>query len=179
MRRREFMALLGSVAALVSPAGAQEPRRVIGFLMGSSPVTFPDGLAAFVQGLKDTGFIEGKNLSIEWRWAEGQYNRLPSLASELVTRGVAVIAASDAPAASAAKAATKTIPIVFITGADPIKTGLVDSFSRPSSNLTGIFVILSMLGTKHLQLLRELVPSSSTFALLANPNNPNLADVPR
>ena len=96
-------------------------------------------LAAFVQGLKDTGFIEGNNISIEWRWAEGQYDRLPSLAGELVSRGVAVIVAFDAPAASAAKAATKTIPIVFLTGADPVKTGLVDSFSRPGGNLTGVF----------------------------------------
>jgi putative ABC transport system substrate-binding protein len=177
MRRREFITLLGGVVAWVSPTRAQEPRRVIGYLGSSSPNTFPDVVAAFVQGLKDTGFIEGQNLSIEWRWAEGQYNRLPSLAGELVSRSVAVIAAGDAPASSAAKAATKTIPIVFATGADPIKTGLVDSFSRPSSNLTGIFVLLSTLGTKRLELLRELVPSTGTFALLANPNNPNVVDV--
>jgi putative ABC transport system substrate-binding protein len=178
MRRREFITLLGGVAAWMSPARAQEPRRVIGFMGSGSPDTFPVPVAAFIEGLKDTGFIEGKNLSIEWRWAEGQYNRLPSLAGELVSRGVAVITAGDAPASSAAKAATKTIPIVFMTGADPIKTGLVDSFSRPGSNLTGIFVLLSMLGTKRLELLRELVPSTSTFALLANPNNPNVVDVP-
>ena len=136
-------------------------------------------MAAFVQGLKDTGFIEGKNISIEWRWAEGQYNRLPSLAGELVSRGVAVIVAFDAPAAFAAKAATKTIPIVFVTGADPVKTGLVDSFSRPGGNLTGVFVLVSMLGPKRLELLRELLPSISTIALLVNPNNPNVAaDVP-
>jgi putative tryptophan/tyrosine transport system substrate-binding protein len=145
--------------------------------MSSSPDTFPVEVAAFVQGLKDTGFIEGKNVIIEWRWADGQYNRLPSLAGELVSRGVAVILAADAPAASAAKAATKTIPIVSMTGADPIKTGLVDSFSRPSGNLTGTFVLLSMLGTKRLELLCELVPSTRTFALLANPNNPNVVDV--
>ena len=178
MRRREFITLLGGAAAWVSPARAQEPRRVIGYLGSSSPDTFPDPLAAFVQALKDTGFIEGKNLSIEWRWAEGQYNRLPSLAGELVSRGVAVIVAGDAPASSAAKAATKTTPIVFMTGADPVKTGLVDSFSRPGGNLTGFFVLLSMLGSKHVELLRELVPSTSTFALLVNRNNPNVADVP-
>jgi putative ABC transport system substrate-binding protein len=177
MRRREFMALLGGVAAWVSPARAQEPRRVIGYL-GSTSRDTADPAVPFVQGLKDTGFIEGKNLSIEWRWAQGQYNRLPSLAAELVSRGVAIIATGDAPASAAAKAATKTIPIVFATGADPIKTGLVDSFSRPGGNLTGIFVLLSMLGTKRLELLRELVPSTRTFALLANPNNPNVADVP-
>jgi hypothetical protein len=139
MRRREFITLLGGAAAWVSPARAQEPRKVIGVLGSGSPDTFPGPLAAFVQGLKDTGFIEGKNLSIEWRWAEGQYDRLPSLAGELVSRGVAVIAAQDAPAAPAAKAATKTIPIVFGTGVDPVKIGLVDNFSRPSGNLTGVF----------------------------------------
>src|SRR4029077_10768475 len=152
---------------------AQEPRRVIGVLGSASSDTFPF-LAAFVQRLKDTGFIEGNNISSEWRWAEGQYNRLPSLAGDLVSRGVAVIVAFDAPASSAAKAATKTIPIVFMTGADPVKTGLVDSFSRPGGNLTGIFVLLSMLGPKRLELLRELLPSTSTFALLVNPSNPNV-----
>ena len=142
-------------------------------------MTFPGALAAFVQGLKDTGFIEGNNISIEWRWAEGQYNRLPSLAGELVSRGVAVIVAWDAPAAFAAKAATKTIPIVFATGADPVKTGLVDSFSRPGGNLTGVIVLISMLGPKRLELLRELLPSTSTIALLVNPSNPNVgADAP-
>jgi putative ABC transport system substrate-binding protein len=133
-------------------------------------------VAAFVQGLKDTGFVEGNNINIEWRWAEGQYNRLPSLAGELISRGVAVIVAFDAPAASAAKAATKTIPIVFVTGADPVKTGLVDSFSRPGGNLTE--VLISMLGPKRLELLRELLPSISTFALLVNRSNPNVVDAP-
>ena len=130
MRRREFSTLLGGAAAWVSPAHAQEPRRVIGFLSsGSSDRLLYPGLPAFVQGLKDTGFIEGKNISIEWRWAEDQYNRLPSLAGELVSRGVAVIVGFDAPASFAAKAATKTIPIVFATGADPVETGLVDSLT--------------------------------------------------
>jgi putative tryptophan/tyrosine transport system substrate-binding protein len=162
MRRREFITLLGSAAAWVSPAHAQEPRRVIGFLGSSSSDTVSGAVAAFVQRLKDTGFIEGNNISIEWRWAEGQYDRLPSLAGELVSRGVAVIVASGAPASSAAKAATKTIPIVFTTGADPVETGLVDSFNRPGGNLTGVFVLVSMLGPKRLELLRELLPSIST-----------------
>jgi putative tryptophan/tyrosine transport system substrate-binding protein len=178
MRRREFISLLGGAAAWVSPARAQEPRRVIGFLGSGSPDTFPGPLAAFVQGLKDTGFIEGKNLSIEWRWAEDQYNRLPSLAGDLVSRGVALIVTFDAPASSAAKAATNTIPIVFLTGADPVKTGLVDNFSRPSGNLTGVFQLVSELGPKCLELLHELLPSTSTFALLVNPSNPNVVSAP-
>jgi len=131
MRRREFIILIGGAAAWVSSASAQEPRRVIGFLASGSFAGERFRVADFVQGLKDTGFIEGNNINIEWRWAEGRYNRLPSLAGELVSRGVAVIVAFDAPAASAAKVATKTIPIVFSTGADPVKTGLVDSVSRP------------------------------------------------
>ena len=175
MRRREFISLLGGAAAWVSPANAQEPRRVIGFLASGSSDAFPGLLAAFLQGLKDTGFIEGNNISIEWRWAEGQYNRLPSLAAELVSRGVAVIVAWDAPAAFAAKAATKTIPIVFGTGADPVKTGLIDSFSRPGGNLTGVTSLISTLGPKRLELLSELLPSTSTIAFLVNPNNPNVA----
>ena len=154
MRRREFITLLGGAAAWVSPARAQEPRRVIGFLGSASSGAFPGAEAAFIQGLKDTGFIEGKNISIEWRWAEGQYNRLPSLAGELVSHGVAVIVAFDAPAAFAAKAATKTIPIVFVTGADPVKTGLVDSLSRPGGNLTGVTFLISTLGPKRLELLQ-------------------------
>jgi putative ABC transport system substrate-binding protein len=175
MRRREFITLVGGVAAWASPARAQEPRRVIGFLGSGSSDSFPGGLANFVQGLKDTGFIEGNNISIEWRWAEGQYDRLPSLAGELVSGGVAVIVALGAPAASAAKAATKTIPIVFATGADPVNTGLVDSFNRPGGNLTGVFVLATMLGPKRLELLRELLPSISTMALLVNPSSPDVA----
>ena len=146
MRRREFITLLGGAAAWLSPARAQEPRRVIGFLSSTSSDAVPGILAAFVQGLKETGFIEGNNISIEWRWAEGQYDRLPSLAGELVSRGVAVIVAWDAPAAFAAKAATETIPIVFVTGADPVKLGLVDSFSRPGGNLTGVSALITGLG---------------------------------
>ena len=173
MRRREVITFLGGAAAWVSPARAQEPRRVIGVL-GSASYGSIRRESAFTQGLKNTGFIEGKNISIEWRYAEGQYSRLSSLAGELISRGVAVIVAFDAPAASAAKAATKTIPIVFATGADPVKTGLVDSFNRPGGNLTGVFSLISMLGPKRLELLRELLPSASTFALLVNPSNPNV-----
>jgi putative ABC transport system substrate-binding protein len=173
MRRREFITLVGGAVAWVSPARAQEPRRVIGYL-GSTGRDFPGFVAAFVQGLKDTGFIEGNNIGIEWRSAEGQYNRLPSLAGELVGRNVAAIYAPDLPSAFAAKAATQTIPIVFATGADPVKVGLVDSLSRPKGNLTGISAFLSLLGPKRVELLHELLPAANTIALLANPGNVNI-----
>jgi ABC-type uncharacterized transport system substrate-binding protein len=176
MKRREFIMVLGGAAATWPlTASAQEPRRVIGVLGSAAYGVYPgDPEALLIQGLKDTGFIEGKNISTEWRYAEGQYNRLPSLAGELVSRGVAVIVTFDVPASSAAKAATNTIPIVFAIGADPVKTGLVDSLSRPSGNLMGVFNLVSAVGPKCLELLHELFPSTSTFALLVNPNNPNV-----
>jgi putative tryptophan/tyrosine transport system substrate-binding protein len=134
--------------------------------------------ASFIQGLKANGFIEGNNISIEWRWAEAQYNRLPSLASELVRRNVAVIATFDVPSSLAAAAATKTIPIVFFSGADPVRLGLVDNFNHPSRNLTGVTSLLSSLGVKQLELLRELIPGVSQIAFLVNPVNANsLVDV--
>src|SRR6516225_5980740 len=176
MRRRDFVSFLGG-AAWAAVARAQESRPVIGVLSsGYFGPYHAENRNSFVQGLKAIGFIEGNNISIEWRWTEGQYNRLPSLAGELVGRGVAVIVNFDAPASFAAKAATKTIPIVFVTGADPVKTGLVDSFSRPGGNLTGVSVLISILGPKRLELLRELLPSISTIALLVNPSNPNVVD---
>jgi putative ABC transport system substrate-binding protein len=175
MRRREFITLVGgAVAAWPLTARAQEPRRVIGVLSSAANGAYPGAEAAFIQGLKDTGFIEGKNISIEWHYAESQYNRLSSLAGELVSRGVAVIVTFDAPASSAAKASTNAIPIVFSIGADPVRTGLVDSLSRPSGNVTGVFNLVSAVGPKCLELLRELFPSTSTFAVLVNPNNPNV-----
>jgi putative tryptophan/tyrosine transport system substrate-binding protein len=137
MRRREFITLLGGAAAWVSPARAQEPRRLIGVLGSAASGAFPGAEAAFIQGLKDTGFIEGKNISIEWRWAEGHYDRLSSLAGELLAHNVSVIYAFDVPSAFAAKAATKTIPILFGVGADPVKLGLVDGLNQPRGNLTG------------------------------------------
>jgi putative ABC transport system substrate-binding protein len=175
VRRREFITLLGGAAAWVSPARAQEPRRVIGFLSGFGPSFFADeGNTAFRQGLKDAGFVEGKNISIEIRQADGHYDRLPSLAAELVGHDVAAIFAVDLPSAFAAKAATKTIPIVFITGADPVKVGLVDSLSRPTGNLTGMSIFFSVLGPKRVELLHELLPAANTIALLANPGNVNI-----
>ena len=174
MKRREFITFLGGAAAAWPlTARAQEPRRVIGVLGSAASGAFPGAEAAFIQGLKDTGFIEGKNLSMEWRWAEGQYDRLSSLAGDLLSRNVAEIVTWDAPASLAAKAATKTIPIVFLTGVDPIEIGLVQSFSRPSGNLTGIYNLVAGLGPKHLDLLHELVPTASMIVLLLNPRNPN------
>jgi len=174
MRRREFITLLGSAAAWVSPARAQEPPRVIGILGGSDLIMFSAvRSAAFFQGLKDAGFVEGRNINIEIRQAaDGHYDRLPSLAAELVGRDVAAIFAADLPSAFAAKAATKTIPIVFAMGADPVKVGLVDSLSRPKGNLTGITVVMSLLGPKRVELLHEVLPVN-TIALLANPANVN------
>ena len=173
MKRREFIAFLGGATALVAAARAQEPRRVIGVLGSPTHHPLPGIEDAFVKGLNNAGFIEGQNISIEWRWAEGQYDRLSSLAGELLSRGVVVIACLDTPAAFAAKAATRTIPIVFLTGADPVKTGLVDSFSHPSGNLTGVAVLIIALLPKQLELLEELLPTTNKIALLANPSNPN------
>ena len=177
MRRRHFITLLGGAAAWVSAARAQEPRQVIGVL---GTVSYGTGLmASFLQGLKDTGFIEGRNVDIEYRWAESHYERMPSLATELIGRDVTAIVALDSPSAFAAKAATRMIPIVFVTGADPVKLGLVDSLNRPGGNITGVGFSVSVLAPKHLELLRELLPNSKTIALLVNPSNPNAkVDIP-
>jgi ABC-type uncharacterized transport system substrate-binding protein len=176
MRRREFICLLGGAATWPLTARAQEPRPVIGVLssFGSSGSFVATPIPAFFQGLKDTGFVEGRNISIEIRHADGHYDRLPSLAAELVGADVAAIFAGDLPSAFAAKAATKTIPIVFVTGADPVKVGLVDSLSRPTGNLTGMSVFFSVLGPKRVELLHELLPATDTIALLTNPGNVNV-----
>ena len=158
MRRREFITLLGGAAAWLSPARAQEPRRVIGFLSSTSSDAYPELLAAFVQGLKDTGFIEGNNINIEWRWAED--NRLPSLAGELVSRGVAVIVAWGTPATHAAQNATRTVPIVAISN-DPVASGFVVSLARPGGNITGVSLQSAELVGRRIQLLTELVPGLS------------------
>jgi putative ABC transport system substrate-binding protein len=149
---------------------------VIGVLSGFGLAGFfaDVQMPAFVQGLKDAGFVEGRNIRIEIRRADGRYDRLPSLAAELVGRNVAAIYATDVPSAFAAKAATKTIPIVFATGVDPVKVGLVDSLSRPKDNLTGISFFSSVLGPKHVELLHELLPAANTIAFLVNPGNLNI-----
>ena len=178
MRRRDFITVLAGATASMSLARAQQPRHVIGSLSGFSN-SMPGGLEALHQGLKEIGFVEGKNISIEFGWADGHYDRLPSLAAGLVGRNVSVILANDVPSAFAAKAATKTIPIVFAIGADPVKVGLVESLSRPNSNLTGVSIFLTVLGPKRVELLRELLPAIDTIALLGNPDNANFQpDIP-
>ena len=180
MRRRDFVTFLSGAMAWVTAARAQEPRHVIGFLSAfESSNQMPGDLATFYQGLRETGLVEGRDISVEFRWADGHYDRLPSLAAELVGRNVSVIFADDLPSALAAKAATQTIPIVFAIGADPVKVGLVGSLSRPSGNLTGVTVFLTVLGPKRVELLHELLPEVNTIALLGNPGNPNFQpDVP-
>jgi putative tryptophan/tyrosine transport system substrate-binding protein len=170
MRRREFTAGLGASLAAPLAARAQQPLvPVIGFLNSGSPGPFAKMLAAFHQGLKDGGYVEGQNVVIEYRWAEGHYDRLSTLAADLVRRRVAVIAATGGtPSARAAKAATTTIPIAFVA-ADPVRDGLVASLNRPGGNVTGVSVFSAELAPKRLQLLRELVPKAGKIAALTNP----------
>jgi putative ABC transport system substrate-binding protein len=172
MKRREFIALIGGAAAWPLPVRAQQPGTpVIGFLSGASPGPFAHLAAVFREGLKETGYIDGQNVAIEYRWSEGQYDRLPSLASDLVRRGVSVIVATGGSAvAHAALAATATIPIVFSSGADPVKVGLVASFSRPGGNVTGVHLLIGGLDPKKFGLLRELVPQVTLVGALLNPN---------
>jgi putative ABC transport system substrate-binding protein len=173
VRRRELIALLGGAAAWPLAARAQPASMpVIGFLNGTSPVSVRRQVAAFHQGLKDAGYVEGQNATIEYRWAHGQYERLPVLATELIRRPVAVLAATSTPAALAAKGATTTVPTVFTTASDPVELGLVASLARPGGNITGATQLNVELGPKRLELARELIPMASIIGLLVNPTNP-------
>ena len=178
IRRREFITLLGGAAAWPLAVGAQQAAMpVIGFLGGGSPDAFAHVVNAFRQGLYETGFAEGQNVTIEYRWAEGQYDRLPALVADLIRQKPAVIVATggDVGVRAAKKAAT-AIPIVFTSGSDPVAAGFVSSLNRPGGNVTGVSLFVSVLEGKKLELLRELVPMAAVIGFLVNPNNPR-ADV--
>jgi putative ABC transport system substrate-binding protein len=179
LRRREFITMLGGAAtAWPLGAAAQQPLLpVVGFLNPTSPSSWKPYLDAFWQGLNEAGFVEGRTVAIEYRWAEGQYERLPSLAADLVRRQVAVLVSTGgAGPLLAAKAATTTIPIVFTTGSDPVRMGVVASLNRPGGNITGVNLFVTEMASKRLGLLRELVPAAHLVAVLSNPTNPNTED---
>jgi putative ABC transport system substrate-binding protein len=174
MRRRAFIGTLGAIVAAPVLARADQAMPVIGFLNTTAPAPWAARVAAFRRGLGEIGYVEGQNVAIEYRWAEGHYDRLPQLAAELVTSGVAVIVATGGSTAGrAAKAATTSIPIVVTTGVDPVATGLVSSLNRPDANVTGINLLSSELRTKRLEVLRDLIPTAKVVAILFNQTNPS------
>jgi ABC-type uncharacterized transport system substrate-binding protein len=181
MQRREFIILLGGTAVAwpLTARAQQQPLPVIGFLNSASPDGYTPELNAFRQGLKETGYVEGQNVMIEYRWANGQYDRLAALADDLVRRRVSVIAATSTPANLVAKASTTTIPIVFTTGGDPVGLGLVSSLSRPGGNVTGVTQMTGEVAPKRVELAHELVPTATVFGLLINPTNPMAETVTR
>jgi putative ABC transport system substrate-binding protein len=177
MKRRKFITLLGGAAA-AWPLGAhaQQAKPVIGFIGSDSPDLYADRLRAFRLGLKVTGFIEGQNVAIEYRWAEGRNDRLPALTADLTGRQVSLLVATTTPSALAAKAVTKTIPVVFFVAGDPVELGLAQSLNRPGGNLTGATTLTLEVGPKRLELLHEMLPRANMIALLVNPTSPNLAE---
>ena len=175
MKRREFITLLGGAAAWPLAARGQQTMPVVGFLNAASPKAYARELAGFLKGLGGTGYVEGSNFKIEYRWADDQPGRLPAMAADLVHREVAVIAATSSPAAVAAKAATTKIPIVFEIGSDPIQLGLVTSLSRPGGNVTGVTSLAVEVAQKRLELLHQLFPTARVMALLVNPAEPTIA----
>jgi putative tryptophan/tyrosine transport system substrate-binding protein len=173
MRRREFIAVLGGAVGGPLAARGQQLLPVVGFLSGRSAVESASVVAAFQRGLAEAGFADGKNITIDYRWGEGRYAALPGLAADLVNRRPAVLAAvGGSSAALAAKSATSTIPVVFTIGGDPVKLGLVESLNRPGQNVTGVTLFITEVGTKRLELLRELEPNAAVLAVIVNPNYP-------
>lgn len=178
MHRRQFISLIGGTAFLPGTLSAQQATPVIGFLGSETSALWADRVGAFRQGLADAGYVEGRNVAIEYRWADGHNDRLPSLAAELVNRQVSILVVLGGTASAlAAKAATTTVPVVFRIAIDPVEAGIVSSINRPGGNVTGVTTMGADLGAKQLELLHELAPSASVIVLLVNPTNPSIAQI--